>query len=83
MRDEGARAAALSYGITLTATAVMFQAICLYASRDGRLLRGDADQQLVRGITRSYRPGSFAYLAATLLALVSPTASLDGRRGSS
>jgi uncharacterized membrane protein len=76
VRDEGARAAALTYGITLTATAVMFQAIWLYAALGRRLLRADADDRLVRGITRSYLPGPFIYLAATLIALVSPTASV-------
>src|SRR2546428_809214 len=76
VRDQGARAAALTYGITLTVTAVMFQAIWLYASLGRRLLRADADERLVRGITRSYLPGPFIYLAATLIALVSPTASV-------
>ncbi len=76
VRDEGARAAALTYGITLTATAVMFQAIWLYAALGRRLLRADADDRLVRGITRSYLPGPFIYLAATLIALASPTASV-------
>ena len=76
VRDEGARAAALTYGITLTVTAVMFQAVWLYAALGRRLLRADADERLVRGITRSYLPGPFIYLAATLVALVSPTASV-------
>src|SRR5438309_11812445 len=76
VRDQGARAAALTYGITLTATAVMFQAIWLYAALGRRLLRADADDRLVRGITRSYLPGPFIYLTATLIALVSPTASV-------
>ncbi len=76
VRDEGARAAALAYGITLTATAVMFQAIWLYAALGRRLLRADADERLVRGITRSYLPGPFIYSAATLTALASPTVSV-------
>jgi uncharacterized membrane protein len=76
VRDEGARAAALAYGITLTVTAVMFQAIWFYASVGGRLLRADADPRLVRGITRSYLPGPFIYLGATLMALLSPTTSV-------
>src|SRR5207245_1516854 len=57
VRDEGARAAALTYGITLTVTAVMFQAVWLYAALGRRLLRADADERLVRGTTRSYLPG--------------------------
>jgi TMEM175 potassium channel family protein len=76
VRDAGARAAALTYGITLTATAVLYQAIWLYAAIGRRLLRADADERLVRGITRSFLPGPFIYLAATLIALASPTASV-------
>src|SRR3989475_6329164 len=76
VRDEGARAAALAYGITLTVTAVMFQALWLYAALGRRLLRGDADERLVPGITRSYLPRPVIYLAATPIALVRPTASV-------
>jgi uncharacterized membrane protein len=70
------RAAALLYGITLTTTAIFFLAVWLYASRRGRLLHADADPRAVSGITRSYLPGSPTYGLATLLALVSPIASL-------
>jgi uncharacterized membrane protein len=76
IRGDGARQAALAYGFTLTATAVMFNAIWLYASRGGRLLRANADPKVVRGITRSYLPGPWIYLGATLVAFVSPTASV-------
>jgi uncharacterized membrane protein len=76
IRDDGARAAALAYGITLTATAVMFNTIWLYASRRHRLLREDANARLVSGITRSYLPGPWIYLTATLMALVSSTVSV-------
>ena len=76
IRTEGARAAALAYGITLTATAVMFQGVWFYASLGRRLLREDADPRVVSGITRSFLPGPWIYLAATLVALASPTASV-------
>jgi uncharacterized membrane protein len=72
VRDEGAQAAALLYGITITTTAVMFSAIWFYASIGQRLLRADADPRVVSGITRSYLPGPWIYLTATLAALVSP-----------
>ena len=39
VQTENARAAALLYGITLTVTAVFFNAVWLYASRRGRLDR--------------------------------------------
>ena len=68
------RAAALLYGITMTLTAICFFAVWIYGSR--RLLRADADRREVTGITRSYLPGTPLYATATLLALVSPIASL-------
>lgn len=73
--EDGARGAALAYGITLTATAIMFSVVWFSASIGRRLLRDDADDQVVRGITRSFLPGPWIYLAATLVALVSPTTS--------
>jgi uncharacterized membrane protein len=73
IRMHGASTAAVTYGVTLTVTAVMFNVIWLYASRGGRLLRADRDEAVVRGITRSYLPGPGMYLAATVVALVSAT----------
>lgn len=70
-----ARAAALLYGITLTTTAVLFNALWRYASAGRRLLRHDADARTVRGIDRSYIVGPFIYLAATLVALGNAQAS--------
>jgi uncharacterized membrane protein len=66
--------AALLYGSTMTLTAICFFAVWMYGSR--RLLRPDADMREVSGITRSYLPGTPLYAGATLLALVSPIASL-------
>jgi uncharacterized membrane protein len=73
IRGEGARAAALTYGITLVVMAALFNALWLYASVGSRLLRADHDPKVVRGITRSYRLGVPTYLAATLISIVSPT----------
>lgn len=72
--DADRRAAALLYGITMTLTAIFFFTVWMYGSR--RLLRPDADRREVSGITRSYLPGTPMYATATLLALVSPLASL-------
>jgi len=69
---DGAQAAALAYGITLTGTAIMFNVMWQYAANGGRLLRENANARVVRGITRSYLPGPFIYLVATVSALVSP-----------
>ena len=51
-------------------------AIWFYASVGARLLRDDHDPRMVKGITRSYVPGPWIYLAATLVAFLSPTASI-------
>jgi uncharacterized membrane protein len=75
IRGAGAESAALAYGFTFTTTAVFFNAVWLYASRGGRLLRADCDPRVVAGITRTYLPGPLIYLAATLVAFASPTAS--------
>ncbi len=75
LESEGAQAAALAYGITLTATAVMFNVLWRYAASGRRLLHHDADQKVVDGISRTYLLGPAIYLAATLVALVSPVAS--------
>ena len=76
IRGDGARNAALVYGFTMVATAIMFNITWFYASRGGRLLRSDANPAVVSGITRSYLPGPWIYLAAALLAFVSPAASV-------
>jgi len=68
------RAAALLYGINFTITAIFFLAVWLYGSR--HLLRRNADPREVSGITRSYLPGAPIYAIATLVAFVSPIASL-------
>jgi len=73
--QSNAEAAAVLYGITLTITAVLINALWRYAATGRRLLRADASARVVQGINRSYAPGPFIYLAATLVALVSPRAS--------
>ena len=76
IRGAGARDAALVYGFTMVATAIMFSVTWFYASRGHRLLRRDADPAVVSGISRSYLPGPWIYLGATLLAFLSPAASV-------
>jgi TMEM175 potassium channel family protein len=73
--DNGnARAATVTYGITLTLTAVMFNAIWFYAARDRRLLRDDADEQVVRGISKTFVFGPWIYLGATVVSAIDPAA---------
>jgi uncharacterized membrane protein len=70
VRTGDGSAAAVAYGITLTATAVFFNLMWRYATgRGGRLLRADADRREVDGITRSYRPGVPLYAAATVVGI--------------
>lgn len=66
-----AQTAAFFYGLMLTLTAVMWQAVWFYASTGRRLLSADADLRVVRGITRAFLPGVPIYAIAMLSALVS------------
>ncbi|HXN63374.1 MAG TPA: TMEM175 family protein [Acidimicrobiales bacterium] len=76
LRGGDLEPAALTYGATLTITAIFFNILWFYASSGDRLLRKDADPRVVSGISRSFRPGPFIYLIATLCALFSPIASV-------
>jgi uncharacterized membrane protein len=76
IRDDGARAAALAYGLTLTTTAILFSVLWLYAARGRRLIAADADQRVVSGISRSYVPGIPTYALATMVAVWSPVAAV-------
>jgi uncharacterized membrane protein len=76
LRGNDLEPAALAYGATLTITAGLFNLLWFYASVGHRLLRSDADPRVISGISRSYLVGPFTYLVATLVALVSPTASV-------
>jgi uncharacterized membrane protein len=70
--SSGAQAAALAYGVTLTLTAIFFNALWRYAAWGRRLIRPDADQRVVTGISRSYVPGPIIYFVATVVAVVNP-----------
>jgi uncharacterized membrane protein len=76
IRGGDREAAALLYGISMTATAVFFNALWRYATWNNRLIAKDADPAVVAGITRSFRPGVPLYFGATLVAFVSPVASV-------
>jgi len=76
VRGSGAEAAALAYGLTGVVTALMFNATWFYAAVGRRLLRANADPGIVSGITRTYIPGPWIYLGATIVAFVSPVASI-------
>ena len=63
-------------GSRSAATAVLYNLLWFYAARGRHLLRDDADPRVVSGITRSYLPGPWIYLAATLVALWRPAVSV-------
>jgi len=75
IRTDGAEAAAIAYGVTLTLTGVLINVVWRYAATDRRLLRADADDAVIRGISRSYLLGPTTYFLATLVAFISPAAS--------
>jgi chromate transport protein ChrA len=73
---DGRSVAAVAYGLTMVAIAIMFNAVWRYASRGKRLLTEDADPEAVDQINRSYFLGPAAYGIATILALFVPVVSL-------
>jgi len=70
--DDGLRAAAVTYGATMTATAVCFGSFWFYAARGDRLIAKNADPRVITGISRSYLPGAPIYGAATLVSIWAP-----------
>ena len=77
IRGDGARDAALVYGFTMVATAIMFNVTWFYASRGSRLLRR---RRRPGGRQRHHAhatcPARGSTSAATLVAFVSPAASV-------
>src|SRR5581483_9806877 len=69
--DEGARTAALFYGLTFIVMAAMFSVLWFYAARGERLLAEDVDRRAVTGISRSFLPGIPLYTLATVSAFLS------------
>jgi TMEM175 potassium channel family protein len=69
---DDAQAATVTYGITLTLTAVLFNAVWFYAARRNRLLHADADPRVVRGISRTFLWGPWTYIVLTIVAAISP-----------
>jgi uncharacterized membrane protein len=72
LHDDGVRAAAITYGLTMTATAICFALFWFYAAIGRRLIAESAPQRMITGISRAFAPGTFIYGGATLVALWSP-----------
>jgi uncharacterized membrane protein len=69
--------AAVAYGLTGCALAVMFNVLWRYAaSRDHHLLVDGLDREVVRQSTRQYTFGPIVYAVLTVLALFAPLVSL-------
>jgi uncharacterized membrane protein len=76
IRTDDARAAALFYGTAFTCTALSWAVLWFYAALGNRLIAASADPRVVRGVTRSFLPGTLLYGGATLVAFASATASV-------
>ncbi len=75
-RDDGLQAAALTYGLTVTAAAICAVSLWFYAARRRRLIAEEADQRTVDALSRALLPAVPINAAATLVAIWSPYTSL-------
>jgi uncharacterized membrane protein len=75
-RDDGVDAAAITYGLTVTAGAICFTALWFYAAIGRRLIAETAEQRVVDRLSRLAIPGIPVSAAATLVALWSPYTAL-------
>ncbi len=73
---DGERTAVIVYAGWILVTALSYNLLWRYPSKNGRLLAPDADQGAVRTITRRFRLGPPSYLLAFVLAFIYPPASL-------
>jgi uncharacterized membrane protein len=75
IETDGARAAAVLYGATLTLTALTYLAWWRYASAGRRLIGDEVPDDVIDDITRAYTPGMLLYGGAALIAFLQPWAS--------
>jgi uncharacterized membrane protein len=74
--NDNERTAALAYGITFVIMAVIFQLLWRWMATGRRLIRPEIPQEEIDDITRTFAPGIPIYAGATLVALLSPLASI-------
>lgn len=72
IETDGARAAAVLYGATLTLTAISFFAWWRYASSGRRLIDEGVPDDVIDDVTRAYTPGAFLYGGSALIAFLQP-----------
>ena len=76
LRDDGVRAATITYGLTMTAASICFASLWYYAAIGRRLIAETTDQSVVSGLSRRMIPGLLINATATLVALWSPYTAL-------
>jgi uncharacterized membrane protein len=74
--SDNEQTAALAYGITFVIMAVLFQLLWRWMSTGRRLIKPEVSQETLDDVTRTFNPGVPIYAGATLVALVSPLASI-------
>ena len=72
IETDGARAAAVLYGATLTLTAITFFVWWRYASAGRRLIAPGVADETVDDVTRAYTPGTLLYGGAMVIGFVAP-----------
>ncbi len=70
--EDGERTAVVFYGASFTVTAVFYYLLWSYPTRGRRLVDPAVPQAAIDAVERRFRIGWPIYLAATLIALVSP-----------
>ena len=76
LRDDGVRAATITYGLTMTAASICFAFFWYYAAIGRRLIAETTDQSVVSGLSRRMLPGLPINAGATLVAFWSPYTAL-------
>jgi uncharacterized membrane protein len=76
LQQPGQQAAVFAYDATFVLMAIVYNTWWRYASTGRRLIDPDVPDSAVRAITRAFRPGVPMYVAALLVAFVSPLASV-------
>jgi uncharacterized membrane protein len=72
IETDGARAAAVLYGATLTLTAITFFVWWRYASAERRLIAPGVADETVDDVTRAYTPGTLLYGGAMVIGFIAP-----------
>ncbi len=72
LRNDGVRAATITYGLTMAPASICFAFFWYYAAIGRRLIAETTDQSVVTGLSRRMLPGLPINAGATLVTLWSP-----------